>query len=534
MAQQIFSAREPWPARGVASALPRLFVLIPLILTVWFVDLKMIGGSFERLLLYSVPDDAFYYFTIARNIWRTGLISFDGQRLSNGFHPLWMLLILPLFSGKSPLLPPVFAALSLGAGLHVLSSVLLYRVLREVKTREGISAVLAIVYSLNPVMIRGVLNGLETSLLITAMLGWLIWHVRMIQSGRARPGALIVWGILAGLTFLARTDMALLLAIGGIQLIFLDESTHAVHRLLLAGIAGGAALLIAAPWLIWNYSKFGNIIQSSGYAISAAAYGGEENFSPFSRVWEVWKALKLFLYFGGFHPESVAAMGLILAFVFVRNIYDLSKITILLKEVWPILLFPPFFIAFHQAIRMLVRPWYYVQVTPIVFMALGITLEAAMRVARTRGLQAKLPILAVALFAASYAIGGLLRAANDPSWRSQLTNYRGAQWIDQNLPEGTSVGVFNAGIVGYVSEKHSIVNLDGVVNEEVIEYRVRGAMPDYLAREGICFVADFEDVLLSEFSESQMRSAGFRLIYMSGDNPNWLTYEVTGLKGQCR
>ncbi len=38
-------------------------------------------------------DDAFYYLIIARNFAQTGVPTFDGMHATNGFHPLWMLLL---------------------------------------------------------------------------------------------------------------------------------------------------------------------------------------------------------------------------------------------------------------------------------------------------------------------------------------------------------------------------------------------------------------------------------------------------------
>lgn len=51
-------------------------------------DLALSGR--DRPFGYAAAD-AFYYLTIARNIARHGVPSFDGQRATNGFHPLWQL-----------------------------------------------------------------------------------------------------------------------------------------------------------------------------------------------------------------------------------------------------------------------------------------------------------------------------------------------------------------------------------------------------------------------------------------------------------
>ena len=47
-------------------------------------------------LVTIVPDDAFYYFQIARNILDGKGSTFDGIYPTNGYHPLWMLVLLPI------------------------------------------------------------------------------------------------------------------------------------------------------------------------------------------------------------------------------------------------------------------------------------------------------------------------------------------------------------------------------------------------------------------------------------------------------
>jgi hypothetical protein len=51
-----------------------------------------------RLLNWFKTDDAFYYFTTARNIAEGRGITFDGLSTTNGFHPLWMAICVPVFS----------------------------------------------------------------------------------------------------------------------------------------------------------------------------------------------------------------------------------------------------------------------------------------------------------------------------------------------------------------------------------------------------------------------------------------------------
>ena len=51
----------------------------------------------RALVLAMASDDAFYYFKIARNIINGAGCSFDGLAPTNGFHPLWMVFLLPIY-----------------------------------------------------------------------------------------------------------------------------------------------------------------------------------------------------------------------------------------------------------------------------------------------------------------------------------------------------------------------------------------------------------------------------------------------------
>ncbi len=48
-------------------------------------------------LVVQFSDDAYYYFKIAQNVVERGLFSFEGSTTTNGFHPLWLFLSVPVF-----------------------------------------------------------------------------------------------------------------------------------------------------------------------------------------------------------------------------------------------------------------------------------------------------------------------------------------------------------------------------------------------------------------------------------------------------
>src|SRR5690348_763846 len=50
-----------------------------------------------QLVTMRLPDDALYYFAIARNLAHGHGISFDSVHSTNGMHPLWLFVLAPIF-----------------------------------------------------------------------------------------------------------------------------------------------------------------------------------------------------------------------------------------------------------------------------------------------------------------------------------------------------------------------------------------------------------------------------------------------------
>ncbi|HET9776087.1 MAG TPA: hypothetical protein VFP77_05940, partial [Gemmatimonadaceae bacterium] len=68
-------------------------------------------------------------------------------------------------------------------------------------------------------------------------------------------------------------------------------------------------------------------------------------------------------------------------------------------------------------------------------------------------------------------------------------------WVRSNTPESSRIGAFNGGLVGYLSGRR-LVNLDGVMNDSVIEPLERGGLCDYLRRESVDYLVDNEEAIV--------------------------------------
>src|SRR3974390_2408647 len=150
---------------------------------------------FRTYHLLPYEDDAFYYFTIARNLHDLGLSTFDGQTLTNGYHPLWLLLLLIQYAIFRSFQITILTELALVlGGLGFLISALGSR-------RPLDNAVLTLAYSAT---IAGfTLNGMEASLLVLC-LSALVWTLERLDLSRDKNAICV--GLIAAAAIGARID----------------------------------------------------------------------------------------------------------------------------------------------------------------------------------------------------------------------------------------------------------------------------------------------------------------------------------------
>src|SRR5215208_6457972 len=119
------------------------------------------GQNFS--LRWFTRDDAYYYFKVAQNISEGHGSTFDGIDKTNGYHPLWMLICVPIFAlARFDLILPLRILFLLLSGLSVATGILLYRLVGRVFA-PAIGAFAAIVWVFSPHVLNAVyIQGLET------------------------------------------------------------------------------------------------------------------------------------------------------------------------------------------------------------------------------------------------------------------------------------------------------------------------------------------------------------------------------------
>ncbi|GAB4536848.1 MAG: hypothetical protein Kow0063_22810 [Anaerolineae bacterium] len=474
--------------------------------------LLMAWSSSEILIQKTLPDDAFYYFAIARNIWAGNAVSVDGVTPTNGFHPLWALTLLLPFAARSGVDLPLHLGLSLAALFDVGAACLAYLAARRV-TGSRVGGVLAAgLYAFNPMAAMESLNGLETALGVFCFaLTAFVYLVRIDGRPEATVRDWVLLGLAIGLMLLARTDSIVFALVLGLHALWRGRRTlvHTSAGLALAAVVAGVLL---TPWLVWNLMTFGTIVQSSAVAAPAvfrrALFEPLSNGVPFSQVWQngFWPVIYLSLLFA-FRYAGLPWIALLVATTLQRILLQPhSQEEVTQREVGKMplaILFLPLIGALlpllvHTFIRWYPRSWYYVP------LAWASALAAGPALARIGGNLSKVYRGQVLARLGLAALGLVLALQGVRSWRDGFYPWQhhmltGARWVASHAPADAVIASFNSGLQAYYGDR-PVVNLDGVVDWGAIRAAENRSLLGYARQRGATHLLDYEAYLYTQFA----------------------------------
>lgn len=423
----------------------------------------------EKYLFYLVYDDAYYYFSIARNLIERGMLSADGIHLTNGFHPLWLFVITPIYLlfGHYHWLS-IHLVLTVSAFLDTGAALLIYKTLERMeRPKAGFWA--AAFYLFNPVVLQYTMSGLETAL-NSFLLALLVCLSVKANFEWLKTGWLTL-GTVCGFALLSRTDNLFAVAALFAYLFWRDRNVKTLLKT--AAIAG----LLALPWLGYNWAAFGTIIQTSGNTfpwLYHQQYLNEHN-SYFS--WAlVPYALKAGFYNFALYAFHYGNWILTLAVATVL-VYQLKKEPQRFRPFWWALTGAALFITAHFFIRWSVRPWYPQTVFVLALPAIVLALEKVNRYVFGLGTTA-------VLYFASLP-------AWSPSYFRRIDQFPKMLEVAQKLPPHDRIGSFNCGYLQYFTDQ-KVINLDGFVNNEVLSFYKGKKGLEYLRRQNVRWLVDYE------------------------------------------
>ncbi len=465
-------------------------------------------------LAQGIADDSFYYLTIARNLANGSGFTFDGLLPTNGFHPLYVLLLTPLFwlfpAGG---LPPVYTSQIIVLALNLAAALPLYYLLNLVGgQRAGRAGVL--VWLFNPWGLIITVSGVESALYALCILLVLYAYARWrLQPDQRSAGAPALIGALLGLTILARSDGVFLGAALGLDLLlFASWSQRGLRKRVDRSLVRSGLLImisaaaVLAPWFYWNWVTFGSLVQVSGQAVywhmhaRTAADGTAANFSAALLSWV--RTIFGSMYF------SAAALVLLLVAVALRLMPGARRVAVPQagKRLLTLSgLYGIFILGFYGAYLWQQQFWYFMPVLVVGAVFAGVLCAWICDVFAVVG-NARAPrFVELGLFL-------VILFTFFPVWRSwqsgvlqiypaQANAYRLAEKLAQETPPDAVIGAWNSGILGYFSER-TVINLDGVVNNMLHqEIRRQGtryfdlcAIWGYIQGQGIQYLTDYENV----------------------------------------
>ena len=465
-------------------------------------------------------DDAYYYFGIARNVADGEGSTFDRLNSTNGYHPLWLALAVPFYSvGLDGLAAArgllVFQMLMYGtAFMFVADSVgravggwdaVVRR--RPDASARWCTAVLVMLFALvvgNPFVVKVFVNGLESAVvvLVDAVLLWLVLRgvpgrpMRWLED-RSSPWRVGIGGILA-VAFLARTDSILLVACLGLWVLIEGWPPNASRIRGLVELFGPVAV-IAAVYLAVNRAAFGTAVQISGVVKQAPLDAGR---LVMAAVFIVIAALVFVASFRS-HLSPARHTRLSLVASFLRRTGWFGAFAVVL-------------VGYYSVLQTQQWLWYYAPVALYVvwfllLLAADFVASAVVEAPPTRSMLRSLAPVGVVLLL-PFVVGAVVqtRVFADPDLRSiQIANRDAGEWIAEHLPADAVLASWDAGVVGYFSERR-VINLDGVVNSyEWHRATERGETAEFLRDDGLGWIVnhgsdiDGRDSAIDGFIRSQ-------------------------------
>ncbi len=440
--------------------------------------LAMVGfvlWNAETAMLGMLSDDAFYYIKIAQSIVHGGGSSFDGISQTNGYHPLWMLVMVAVcaLSGGS-LLAPVIATIVISGAVCGLALWVVHDAV-ERWAAPGFGWV-AVALCLVPNLLTAMTNGMETGILLLALFTWVWCLHRFDWMSFAVPlRCQFASGLVLGVIFLSRLDSAFLVLAAGAMFLAAGIMTRAPWRQLaarcLALVAG--VLVFAVPFFLWSHLQFGTLSPISGRVKSSfPALRSSLDLEGDMGVGLVLVALNLFV------AVAVAAIdrrrGKSLAGLLVSPLAVLTAGSVVHFT------YTFLFMAWG------VYWWHFVVYGAAVALGVAQLAHRASTIwpAARHALRIGFPVVIGVAGLAAQVSGVAHKVSSHREW------LLAAEWARDNTDGHAIFAMKDAGLFGYFSRRQ-VINLDGKANGyEFLDSLERGDVVPYLREAGVSYVAD--------------------------------------------
>ncbi len=479
-----------------ASVPTLIWLLFALLMSVGFVARTVPLLDDQRMMEQWPTEDGYFMLTMGRNVGiGRGLSVRGGDMPTNGTQPLTTF----VWAAGYAMLGPERSAgvlfaqiLQLIAGLF--AAFVLFRLTRTLgKNRSpgerDVRALLAAgIWYASPQALHHTMNCLETcfNALVVLLIAWMfvsdeeeekLWSFKRCA----------LFGVLLGIGFWARNDSALVIL--GACLAYLapalknaDERMPRFTRVL---FFGSVSVVVASPWLIYNYSNFGHIMPVSGRAEAltghfASNLGGVPIVLAefMSGIFPIPSSLSG-------NPAVIAGATLVVVAGLALLVRSRSTMSSTESRMIPmIIVYTLGLVAFYGLYfgAAWFLPRYFLPLSP--FLVIGLVSAVIHFYKRFDK-----PALA---FAAATVLVGVTLAL---TWRTHQQrqyhqHFQVVRWLEENVPDDTYVGAIQTGTIGFFHDR--TINLDGKVNQDALNALLEGREGEYVVNDTeIAYLADW-------------------------------------------
>lgn len=435
----------------------------------------------EDVLLETPYDDAYYYFQIARNVALGHGSTFDGLHATNGYHPLWMAILVPFFR----LAPgPELAIRAVGLlqiALTVAALDLFFRTLRA-RSGNGVAAGATLALFATPGTAGSLVGGMETSLFLLVLV--MTWRRWLALDAKAVPGDWARLGGWCAVAVLARFESVVLVPVV-LTLAWRWNGTRPSARHLVAFLAPVAVCVVALT--AWYRLRFGLWVPVSGLVKVGWTRRWPAGWYLRSLAELPWLGQTLVMRVTGGAATDILVITLHLALLGglailgwryrepLRARLGETGVGFLVLGALALLL----------ALKLtIVELWGWERVSLIV-------MPAALAAAAWPRLRLQRTVLAAALLLAILPAARTAWLLRDPDYRRWREWRQVGLWMAEHIPADQRVGSWNGGRFALFSGR-TVINLDGLTNDSAFFKTViqQGRLADYLDDQRVDWLVD--------------------------------------------
>lgn len=445
-----------------------------------FARLAPLADEGGRILSQWPTEDGYYMLTISRQLGLgNGMSTADGSMITNGVQPLATLLwALPYALLEGDKTAGVVGVLLMEFVFACLSAWLLYRLALRLLPADSrrdprwLPALATGLWFASAQYIPNTMNTLETGLYVLTVL--LMANVLLQPRNLAATWSVrysLAVGVLLGIIFLSRNDGAFFILACCLTYLAMGWQGSLASlwaRLPQVLICGTVSMLVAVPWLLFNYTTFGHIMPISGISEGMSAHFGS-NINDLPQV-----LVEAFLVILPI-PERLQKLPLVAALCWAlvpvlaisvmmvwRRAQALQRHAFLLISIY-LLLLSGFYGLYFGAPHFM--PRYLFPTTPFIALFSVAVCAYLLDAMAQRGIR-----LHVVAGLSALALVCVL------NWRIyQLgavhPHHQTVDWVRSHVSDTTWIGAAQTGYLGYFHDR--TLNLDGKVNFAALNARLQ-------------------------------------------------------------